>query len=326
MSKREHIFFLLGPETGLKEEYLHTLKQDLTKAYGAIEEEHLYAFEDSFSDALPRLQNASLFGEHTLLLIHNAERLSTQDQNLLALYAQTPSPSSTLVILSDEIRLPQRLEKLASHHTREVFWELREDQKARMIHQTLKRSGRSIASEAVDLFLQMVSPVSSALVEEASRLAFFFPEGHTITEKDIEQFLFHSREENVFTLFAHLARRDIEAALECTSALLSQSEAVHQIIGGLLWQFRRLLTVMRLLGERYGREEAFREAGIRGMGFKRTMETALRNYTLEETQRAIVELVSCDEQVRLHRRELHPLIFTLALHRIVRHPRAARPA
>ena len=149
---------------------------------------------------------------------------------------------------------------------RKVFWELFENQKTGWVQQFFRRQQITIEPEAVALLLELVENNTRQLEIVCSQLALYYGEGARIGALDIEQTLSHSKEENVFTLFDRLVLRDLEAGLEVLQKiLLSRSDDSDpvQLLGGLLFQFRRLMALHRLLAERYSAEEAFAKLSLR---------------------------------------------------------------
>jgi hypothetical protein len=75
-------------------------------------------------------------------------------------------------------------------------------------------------------------------------LARFYGEGHIVSETDIDEYICHSREETVFSLFGKIMERDLAASLEILQKLmLSADSSAVQILSGILWQLRRLILV-----------------------------------------------------------------------------------
>ena len=82
--------------------------------------------------------------------------------------------------------------------------------------------------------------------------------GHHIGLENVEQYIYHSKEENVFTLFDRICERELTEAEEVLDKILLSREAdATQLAGGLLLQFRRLAGFKRMLADNYEAAEAF---------------------------------------------------------------------
>ncbi|MEM5947269.1 DNA polymerase III subunit delta [Spirochaetia bacterium 38H-sp] len=320
MAKISPIYTLLGPETGQKKEKIEEIKLILKKQKGPIETEHFYADEISFSEILPKLETTGLFSAHNLIIIENADSITGKDVSLLSSYLDTPGKQTTVIFLSEKTKLGTGIEKKLKKYPFEIFWELGESNRISIIQKILRDNGLKIDREALELFLELIAPQSEQIKEECSRLTSFFPKGHNITEKDIERFLYHSREETIFSLFSFIAARDLNKTLESAKTLTNQSTSgVYQITGGLLWQLRKVLAIKKMTARGYHRDDALLKCGIRGISLKKDILNADKNYSTKEIKQAISLVISCDKKLRLYRKELHENIFLQTLYKIITH-------
>jgi DNA polymerase-3 subunit delta len=119
--------------------------------------------------------------------------------------------------------------------------------------------------EALDDLLEMVENNTEELKRACEMLNFYFSEGAHIGSEDVDHILYHSKEESVFTLFDKIAARDLEGALDIYSKLrLAAQGEIVQLLGGLLWQIRKLLETALLLEAGINPDQAFRSLKIFG--------------------------------------------------------------
>jgi len=118
--------------------------------------------------------------------------------------------------------------------------------------------------ETIEFILEMVENNTHDLDLECGRLAdYFAAEGHLGLEQ-VQTYLYHSREENVFTLFERLAERDFSGCQEVLDKIpLAREAEPIALLGGLLWQVRKLHALHRLVGENYSPEEALARLAVR---------------------------------------------------------------
>ena len=64
---------------------------------------------------------------------------------------------------------------------------------------------------------KMIENNTKDLKSECSKLALFFGPGASIKTEELEKYLYHSKEENVFTLFESIAQRNFDLSLEILS-------------------------------------------------------------------------------------------------------------
>jgi DNA polymerase-3 subunit delta len=312
------LYLLMGPEEGEKDTYLRKLLAQIAKESGGPPEVHrFYPFEADLHQVLAVLANGSLFASFRLAVFHNAEQLNTKrDVDLLAGYAGNPTPDTALVLLSPEVgRLDKRVESLVAKEHRVIFWELFESKKQDWLNNFFRTRGMSIEPQAVDYLLDMVENNTRELQAICDRLALFFGKGSRVGYADVERLLYHSKEENVFTLFEQVAARDLPGSLEVLAKiLLSRDADAVQLLAVLAGQARKLFAYQRLLQANHGAAEAAERAEIRGKRQQQTFAEAARRYTLEELRQIIRLTALFDYRARSLKAALQPALLQLYLY------------
>ena len=134
----------------------------------------------------------------------------------------------------------------------------------------------------------------------------------------METYIYHAKEENVFTLFGTLAEREFEASLEILEKLLLSSEHHPvQLVAGLLFQFQKLLAIKSGQATHRSLQELFSTLSIRSKRNQRIYALAAEHYSLEECELIVLRLNETDEQLRsvpspLHDGLLKDLIYSVA--------------
>ena len=175
--------------------------------------------------------------------------------------------------------------------------------------------GMGIEPEAVDFLLDMVENNTRELQVICERLALFFGKGAQVGYADVERLLYHSKEENGFTLFERLAARDLESCLEVLSKiLLSRDSDAVALLALLAAQVRKLFAYARLLAAHYDPAEAAERLEIRGKRVQQTYAGASRRYSLEELRRLVRLTALFDYRARSLKAALHPTLLQLYLY------------
>ncbi len=325
MSKDRSVFLLLGPEAGQKDRFVDGLKKELAKSAGGEPEVHrFYPFDTKVADILAVLRNGSLFSGRRLAIVSCLEELTGREElKLLADYCARPAPDATLLLLSDASVLPrsfEKLEKAIPAENRKVFWEMFDSQKTGWIAQFFLKKEIAIEAEASALLLELVENNTRQMEIICEQLARFFGPGARIGPQDIERTLSHSKEENVFTLFDRLVLRDLGSSLEVLQKiLLSRSEESNpvQLLGGLLFQFRRLKALRLLLEQGYPWEEACTRLRIRGKRVQRTYQEGARRYSLRELEDIVLLIGDFDLRLRSARASLEAFLLKMLLYYVV---------
>lgn len=311
----ERIWLLLGPEHGQKQDFLADLRDKLTKQFREAPDVHkFYAFETPFSDVLSLLQNGDLFAAHKLVLIQNADEYKKADNDLIKAYAKKPAAESTLVLISDETKA-DTLGRIVPKDQTKVFWEMFESQKKGWVLHHFKEIGLGMTSDAADFFLEMVDNSTDQIRLEAQKLLAFFERGATVSLEDLETYLVHTKEENVFSLFEKMTTGDFPRALEVLKKILSSKETEGiGLLGGLTWQFKNLLAFQVKLLERVAADEAFVQLKVFSKKAQANLQAGARRYSLADLQAILVLTADFDQRLRLYRTEHHSLVLELYLY------------
>ena len=311
------VLLLLGPEIGEKRKELQNLMDSVTSKGGEVH--RYYAFDCEILEVVRTLRNGSLFGSQRLVVIQAAESIKrAEDVDALVEYLKSPAPDAKLVLESDEIRVNKKLMNAAGQSATRIFWEMFDNQKSGWITSYLRRRGKRIGAEAIEYLLDLVANNTEEMARACDALALVSGDREEIDVETIDAFIYHSRQENVFTLFDRIGERDLEAALESLHAILlsGQSNGVG-LLAGLVWQFERLLEFRRLLDRRYSSQEALTAVKVRGKRAQRNLQRAAEAYTAESLERIVTRLVEVDEVLRSVHSRWHATQLELFLYDVI---------
>ncbi len=324
-------YLLLGPETGEKGSYIKNLQQQCSAVYTDESELHrFYSFETENCEAMDVLRNSSLFSAHRMVIISQADKLSSAMVKALCSYLEHPAPDASLVLVSAEFSISRQIQKLIPKDQTKVFWEMHEDQKMQWIENFFSSRDMEITEEAALLFLDLVENNTQEMRSAAGIFISYLttlamPKPVIVTEHEVESYVYHSKKENVFSLFAKMLQRSFPASLEIFRTMELSGEVIPApFFAGLLWQFRRLLHLLELQQQRWLPEEAMartmvlgKKAPIRG---KRNISIYLQgaeNYTVDQVRAIIVAIQQNESLLREIRTDMHTLVIEMMLYRII---------
>ena len=321
MSKLSPVYLLLGPEKGQKTEFITGLKSQIaSKNHEEPEEYKYYTFDTKLNDVISLLRNGSLFSKHKIVIIAGIDEVKKKDELATLLeYCAKPSDGATLVLTSDQIYTDSKLDKAVPAEAKKIFWELFDNQKTGWISGYFSREGMKIERDAADLLLEMVENDTQDIGRECFKLTMFFPQGTTISAADIEKYIYHSKEENVFTLFEEIVSLNFPLSLEILQKiLLSKDSNPVQLISGLLWQLKRLLAMKELTEKNYSLQDAFTKLNIRSKRHQKIYAEGGKNFSLPELQRIISLSAEYDSLFRQVRSDITGHLLQMYLYAIIR--------
>jgi DNA polymerase-3 subunit delta len=322
------IRLLLGPEEGEKSAFIQKVRENLTHGGEPPEVTRFYAGESGMADVLLCLRNQTLFSAHRLVILANAEEVrKAEDVAALVEYAGSPSSDATLLIVSSGFasEIDRKIVAAVPKDAQKIFWELFENQKQGWITSFFRQKKIAIDPEAVEYILDMVENNTRDMRTECERLALFLGPGTTVGLEAVEQYIYHSKEENVFTLFDRLCTRQLAPSVEVLDTILLSREAdATQLAGGLLMQFRRLASLKRMLADNYPPADAFPKLRIFSKRSQKTYTEGCGAFSLGDMENIVQLITAFDERFRSVRTDLHALLLHLLVYYIVQ--RAGRGA
>ena len=312
----KQLHMLLGPEKGQKDQYLDNLKKALKKKYGEEPESHrFYPFDTDMSQIISILRNGSLFSSHKMAVILNCEEVKKAgDIKMMAQFCQNLPDDVTLVFLSDSVTVDKKLAAVVPASQKKIFWEMFDNQKMGWVQKYFSDQGMKIEVPAVTVLLEMVENNTSDLKEACQKLSFYFNIGDVIQEEDIDNFVYHSKEENVFTLFEKILLKDLGGTLEVFSKItLSGDTDLVYLLSGLMRQIRRLLKVKGALAEGEALQTAFQMYDVRGKKNQKITGDGLRKFGLKELEQVQREGEVLDRRMRELKKGMQVISFQLFL-------------
>lgn len=311
----------VGPDRGRQQAELKRLRQQLAAAYK--EEPELvsfYADQDACDDILASLRNGSLFSARQLVLVYRCECFSAADAKKIQVYWKNPNSQNTVVFLSEEYGDAKDRFKFAAKDEIQAFWEVDDQEKPGWLRAYVQRHGGSIDADAVELLCELVESDTLSMQRECDTLLCVRPDRH-VALADVEAYIFHSRQENVFSLFETVLALDFEAALSALQKiLLSQESEPVQIVIGLQWQFRNLRELKKMASRGPAAREQLYALKIRQPRSQQLYNRALREWEAADIERRLSALAEYDLQVRQSKPEMQGLVLELMLYQMIRNP------
>ena len=308
------IYLYTGPEFGKRNEAVDAVKAAHKKKFGVIDEHSFYLLETPFNEVMTILQSGTLFSDGVCVVCRNAELIKKKDDiQMIADWLENPDPSAVLILVSDEIGVDSKLEKLVPPANRKKFWEMFESDKLPWVTSYFSKNGYRIQQGAAKLILELIENNTQALAAECSRFFVLFPKDHEITEEDVDSVLTHSREENAFSLFRELANSADPAPVRLEKGLqilqkirLSKENSSVMIIAGLASCFRKLQD-----WHRRG------EAAVPQSTLQKQYRSAAKVWSLGQSAAILAVLASTDMEIRSGGSQMEDILLQKMLYEIV---------
>ena len=320
------IYLYTGPEIGSRNEQVDSIKNSLVKKFGEADNYLLYASDSKIEDIIAKLQTESLFVPATCVVLREAELVKKKDEiELIASWLKSAKDSSVLILVSDEISVDSKLDKLVPKENKQIFWAMDESRLSSWLQGYFRKNGYSVEPEAVDSILELTENNTEALRAECNRFFLCFPKEHTITEADVEQILAHNREESAFSLFDSMANPSespgarLEAALSILQKiLLTKNNSPVMILAGLASCFRRLELWHSIhAGGAYLDDFALKTKGFSSKSSRNQYSRASRVWSFGQCAAVLASIAGADSEIRSTGQTMQESQLSLLLYEII---------
>ena len=310
-------YLLTGPELGEKKAYIDSIRTEIKKQYGdEIEEYTFYPYDSDMSEAIGAAESLGMFSSFKLIFINDAAELKKKDVEMFLQYLKKPAEDAVMIFTDSGMKVDAKLKKAIAEE--KIFWELKEPQMRSYIQNYFRKLGTPIDSDAATFIASNCDANTLSVKNECDKLALFFEGKEPITLEAIEEMLFNGKEENVFTLYDQLLTGTLEKATEIAKNLMMSSDgAPIQLLGGLIWQLRRLLGVRSMMDQGVSAYEACVKNGVTTKRGQANHSAGAQRYTPADLEKIMATCARYDELFRSVRTEMQETMFPVFLYEVM---------
>lgn len=320
------IYLYTGPEFGERNEAVDAVKAGLKKKFGDIDEHLFYLQETPFGQIMTILQSGTLFSNGVCVVCKGAELLKKKDD--LAMISDwldsNPDESSVLILVSDEVSVDSKLDKLVPAQNKKKFWEMFDNQKVPWLTKFFQKNGYRLNQDAAELILDMIENNTQALKAECSRFFIIFPKDHTVTVEDVEKILTHNREESAFTLFNQISQsgepvqKRFENGISILQKIrLSKDSSSVMLIAALSSCFRKLVLWHKVTANGLPDSFTLKVNGFSSVPMQNQYKNAAKIWTIGQATAILAILASTDMEIRSGGSLMEDILLEKMLYEIV---------
>ena len=214
----------------------------------------------------------------------------------------SPLDKDTYLIVLDETneKVPEAVTRLFPENQIIQFFEMFENKKVDWIRMEFNKYNLFIDNNSISLLLDMVENNKSALEQEINNIAttVLNTAEKKVTHDLIEEYLYHSKEESPFSLFAALIAKKRDKALEILDKLFIDD--IDGILPGLLWSQRRAVRILDLYENmKQPKELIFKELFINGKKVQQELSVLFGHFSFRHAVHALNRLSQLEYFLRI---------------------------
>lgn len=182
-----------------------------------------------------------------LVIVRDADKMSSEELGLLAEYAKNPSPAATLVLAAGSIARNTRIYKAVD--ALGGVSEYAAPQKSELPNWVLKlfsAKGRSITRDGAEALVRAVGKDLRRLDSEADKVIAYAGEKQQLERSDVEAVVVETAPTSIFEFLDAVGRRDAASALGLLGDLLDGGDGLPGIHAMTLRHLRSLVGIVAL--------------------------------------------------------------------------------
>jgi DNA polymerase III subunit delta len=260
--------------------------------------EHLSARDASGEDVVASCNALGLFvDEGRLVIVDEPERWKAPDVKVVVEYLASPSPSTVLALVAEEIKADSALAKAVAKTGQVLHYDVVKKKLPEWVAEQFARHGAKADRDACRALVDMVGDDLDELSTEVEKLATWAG-GEVIGVRDVEQIAAGRAETAIFSLTDAWGRRDVAAVLRSAEEIMERSHRARsgelmRIVASLVNHVGRVRRCQRLADQGIRPRDAASRLKMHPFVAEKAFAQAA-NFSAEELGDAVVRLAQLD--------------------------------
>jgi len=246
----EPLYLLIGCETYLRDAAARAITEAALAGtlLREFNESSLSLLSNSATAAIAIAEQLPMLSERLVVRIRDFGKLREADDEIIIRYLKSPSPSSVVIFIADDLDKRKNLTKALLSACTVVDFSAVKDAEAKAWARTrLKELKTSANDQVLSEIVRLTGTDLQTLNSELEKLAAAALETRTITMQMVEDLIGHSRELSNFELGDQLVAGDRGRALMTLHHLIEDNVAPVMLIGLIASNYHRLALAKELM-------------------------------------------------------------------------------
>lgn len=279
------VYLIYGKEELLLERAVHRLRERVADVADLDFNYATFDGESADADAIVADANTLPFNsERRLIVVRGVDRMRAEQRDVLAAYAQSPSPTTCLVLVATSVAANSRLYKAvdAGGVVAEYKAPRWSEYPSRVVDSFASR-GRTMTRDGAETLVRAVGRDLRRLELEVDKIVAYAGDRDTLDRADVQSVVAGTAPTSVFDLLDAIGGRDCASALAVLDDLLAEDEEILGIQAMTVRHIRALLSVRALLDRGEDPASVVRELGLKDWQVRNLIPQARRFEPVELT-------------------------------------------
>lgn len=293
----KNVYLLCGEEAYLRNQYKKRLKSALVTEGDTMNYSYYEGKDINPRSVIDMAETLPFFAERRVIMVENSGFFKNKCDEL-ADYMSGIAESTCFIFVETDIDKRNRLYKEVKKYGRIVeFGIQKEDTLMKWILGILKKEGKNITRETLQVFLTKTGSDMQIIKNELDKLTTYTDGRDVITTEDVEAVCITQTTNKIFEMVNAIAEGKQKRALELYEDLLALKEPPMRILFLIARQFNQLYQLKLLEKEGLPSGEIAKAAGIVPFAMRKYQAQA-RSFTKEELHGAVEECIEAEEAVK----------------------------
>ncbi|MDD5496154.1 MAG: DNA polymerase III subunit delta [Candidatus Omnitrophica bacterium] len=241
------VFLFVGQQNYLKEKALKELRSRLlNKESSELDYRIFYGGENSVRDILDCATTIPFSSAIRLVVVKDAEKISSSEVSRLLNYIKNP-PAFTCLVLDSKSDFALKGFSAMEEYLKIIrFDDLSGPELSAWVRRYVSSLGKKIEDPALELLMETQHKNLSVLEQEVEKLIAHAGEGEFINERDVEEVVGKGLAGTAFDLLKFVREGNLSEAIRLMSDLTASGKKAYEIVGVLCWHFKNILKAKTL--------------------------------------------------------------------------------
>lgn len=293
------LYLFSGPEEFLKEDAVQRLRNFLLRPGVVDLNYHLfYGKEDRGARIVEVASTLPFMSEKRLVVVREGERLKVSDKKEILKYAQSPSPSTCLVLLVNKIDRRENFYSTLTKFALEVsFKPVRGNDLISWIENRAREEGKKIAPRAAFELKERIGGNLRELTGQLTKIFLYAGDKKDIGVEEVRALVGEGGEASGFDLAEAISEGKKDKALKILGKILSEGEKAPELIGLISWQVRRIAEAKSRIAQGETPTEACQSLGIFPY-FRKKFISQVKKSSFPKLRENFYSLLEADRQFK----------------------------
>ncbi len=294
------MYLLYGEEGYLKKQYRDKLKAAMAAPDDTMNFTAYEGKDTSPKELIDLAETLPFFADRRVILVENSGFFKNACDDL-AEYMEQIAPSTHFIFVEEEVDKRGRMYKNVKKAGKIVeFATQSEELITRWILGRLKREGKNITGNVMQLFLSKTGTDMGNIDRELEKLICYTLDRDVITAEDVEAITTEQTTNKIFDMVNAIAEHNQKKALDLYYDLLALKEPPMRIMYLISRQFQILFNIRDMSSKGLDNNTMAQKAGVPPFAVRRNV-TQAKGFTMAQLKQALRDGVEFEEAVKTGR-------------------------